>query len=109
VLIWSFADGGDEDERRPGMSAVVIARPKSFSREGGGLTEGDTGEGGCLTIIWWRNKDCVQWATCNTDNGTYGLPMIGDTSREIMMMSSNDWKIGLQKRKNVVNISRPTM
>lgn len=73
------------------MSAVVIARPKSFSREGGGLTEGDTREEGeCLTVIWWRNKDCVQWATCNTDNGTYGLPIIGDISRESMMMSSSD-------------------
>jgi hypothetical protein len=73
------------------MSAVVIARPKSFSREGGGLVEGDTGEDGDgLAVIWWRNNDWLQCAACNIDNGTYGLPVIGDTSRESVIMSSND-------------------
>jgi hypothetical protein len=72
------------------ISAVVTARPKSLSREGDGLAAGDTGEeGGGLAVIWCRNNDWFQCASCKTDNGTYGLPVIGDISRESMMMSSN--------------------
>ena len=82
---------GDDEESELRMSAVVTAKPRSFSR-GGGLAEGDTGEDGDgLTVIWWRNNDWLQCAACNTDNETYGLPVIGDMSCESVIMSPNDW------------------
>jgi hypothetical protein len=71
------------------MSAVVTARPKSLSREGDGLENGDTGEDGVVVILW-RNNDSLQCAACNTDKETYGWPVTGDTSRERVMMSSID-------------------
>jgi hypothetical protein len=73
------------------MSAVVTVSPRSLSPEGDGLVEGDMGEEeDGLVVILWRNNDCFQCASCNTDNGTYGFPVRGDVSREIVMMSSSD-------------------
>jgi hypothetical protein len=43
--------GDDDDESELRMSAVVTARPKSFSRGGGGLAEGGTGEDGDGLVV----------------------------------------------------------